>query len=86
VVKSGLDVGELVQVCWDLSGRSENREMRALNAAMEYFNLKKSTIITEDTLKEETIGENVIEFVPLWLWLLKKDRLLQTGGWDDQDD
>lgn len=79
VVKPGLDVGELVQVCWDLSGKSENREVRALNAAMEYFNLKKSTIITEDTLKEETIGENVIEFVPLWLWLLKKDRLLQTG-------
>ena len=83
VVKSGLDVGELVQVCWDLSGKSENREVRALNAAMEYFNLKKSTIITENTLKEETIGENVIEFVPLWMWLLKNDRLLQTGDWDD---
>ena len=83
VVKSGLDVGELVQVCWDLSGKSENREVRALNVAMEYFNLKKSTIITEDTLKEETIGENVIEFVPLWMWLLKNDRLVQTGDWDD---
>ena len=86
VVKSGQDVGELVQVCWDLSDKSENREVRALNAAMEYFNLKKSTIITEDTLKEETIGEYVIKFVPLWLWLLKKDRLLQTGDQDDQDD
>jgi predicted AAA+ superfamily ATPase len=79
VVKSGLDVGELVQVCWDLSSKVEEREVRGLAAAMEHFNLKKSTIITEDSLKEETIGENVIEFVPLWLWLLKKDRLLQTG-------
>ena len=86
VVKSGLDVGELVQVCWDLSGKSENREVRALNAAMEHFNLKKSTIITEDTLKEEPFGENVIEFVPLWLWLLKKDQLLRTGDWGDQND
>ena len=86
VVKSGMDVGELVQVCWDLSGKSENREVRALNAAMGHFNLKKSTIITEDTLKEEPFGENVIEFVPLWLWLLKKDRLLRTGDWGDQDD
>ena len=85
VVKSGLDVRELVQVCWDLSGESENREVRSLNAAMGHFNLKKSTIITEDTLKEETIGENVIEFVPLWLWLLKNDRLLWTGDWDDPD-
>jgi len=79
VVKSRLDVGELVQVCWDLSSKVEERAVRGLAAAMEHFNLKKSTIITEDTLKEETIGENVIEFVPLWLWLLKKDRLLQTG-------
>ncbi|MEA1907145.1 MAG: ATP-binding protein [Euryarchaeota archaeon] len=86
VVKSGLAVGALVQVCWDLSGKSETMEVRALNAAMEYFNLKKSTMITEDTLKEETIGENVIEFVPLWLWLLKNDRLLQTGDWGDQND
>ncbi len=53
--------------------------MRGLVAAMDHFNLRRSTIITEDTLKEEPIGENVIEFVPLWLWLLKKDRLLQTG-------
>lgn len=86
VVKSGLDVRELVQVCWDLSGKVEGREVRGLVAAMEYFNLKKSTIITEDALKEEIFGENVIEFVPLWLWLLKKDRVLQTGDWDDQDD
>ncbi len=34
VVKSGLDVRELVQVCWDLSGESENGEVRSLNAAM----------------------------------------------------
>ncbi len=86
VVKSGLEVGELVQVCWDLSGKSESREVRALNAAMVHFNLKKSIIITEDTLKEETIGEDVIEFIPLWLWLLQKDRLLQTGDWGDQND
>jgi len=52
VVKSGLDVGELIQVCWDLSGKAENREVKASNAAMGHFNLRKSTIITEDILKE----------------------------------
>ncbi|MEA3283116.1 MAG: ATP-binding protein, partial [Euryarchaeota archaeon] len=71
VVKSGLDVVELVQVCWDLSGKVEVREVRGLAAAMEHFNLKKSTIITEDTLKEELVGDMTIKFVPLWLWLLK---------------
>jgi predicted AAA+ superfamily ATPase len=71
VDKSGLDVGGLVQVCWDLSGKVEGREVRGLAAAMEHFNLKKSTIITEDTLKEELVRDMTIKFVPLWLWLLK---------------
>ena len=71
VVKSGLDVAELIQVCWNLSDGVEGREVRGLVAAMEYFNLGKSTIITEDTLKEELVGDIAIEFVPLWLWLLK---------------
>ncbi len=76
VVKSGLDVGKLIQVCWDLSDKVEKREVRGLVAAMEYFNLRKSTIITEDILKEEQIGEDVIEFVPLWLWMLRNDQQL----------
>ncbi|RLG22500.1 hypothetical protein DRN77_06010, partial [Methanosarcinales archaeon] len=81
VVKYGMDIKELIQVCWDMSAKTEKREIRALNAAMEYFNLRKSTIITEDTLKEEQIGVNVIEFVPLWLWLLKKDQRLRSISW-----
>ena len=80
VVKSGMDIRELIQVCWDLSGKTEEREVRGLVAAMEHFNLKKSTIITEGTMKEERVGENAVEFVPLWLWMLKEDRQLQTGG------
>jgi len=83
VVKYGMDIKELIQVCWDMSAKTEKREIRALNAAMEYFNLRKSTIITEDTLKEEQIGANVIEFVPLWLWLLKKDQRLRSRSWGD---
>jgi predicted AAA+ superfamily ATPase len=71
VVKSGLDVGELVQVCWDLSGKVEEREVRGLVAAMEHFNLRRSTIIIEDALKEELVGDMTVKFVPLWLWLLK---------------
>lgn len=81
VVKYGMDIKELIQVCWDMSAKTEKREIRALNAAMKYFNLRKSTIITEDTLKEEQIGANVIEFVPLWLWLLKKDQRLRSISW-----
>jgi len=76
VVKSGMNIKKLIQLCWDFSEEVEEREIRALTVAMEYFNLKKSTIITEDTLKDEHIREMVIEFVPLWLWLLKNDQQL----------
>lgn len=71
VVKSGMDIKELIQVCWDLSDSVEKREVRGLARAMEYFDLGTSTIITEDVLKEERVGDAVVEFVPLWLWLVR---------------
>lgn len=73
VVKSGMDIKELIQVCWDLSDGVEDREVRGLVQAMEYFNLRTSTIITGDVLKEERIGDATVEFVPLWLWLVRVD-------------
>lgn len=49
VVKSGMDVGKLIRVCRNLG---DGVWVRGLVATMRYFNLRKSTIITEDTLKE----------------------------------
>ena len=71
VVKDGLRVKELIQVCWELS-RSEtrNREIRALLKTMEEFKLREALVITEDYEAEEKIKNKQIKFFPLWKWLL----------------
>lgn len=71
IIKDGLKVRELIQVCWELSRKeTKNREIRALLKAMEEFKLKKALVITEDYEAEEKIKDKEIAFLPLWKWLL----------------
>lgn len=72
VIKKGLKVKQLIQVCWKLNrSKTKNREIRALLKAMEEFNLNKALIVTEDCEMEEKIKGKQIKFLPLWKWLLK---------------
>lgn len=75
VVKEGLKVGQVIQVCRNLSElETKERETKGLLKAMEEFGLKKGFVITEDLDKEETIKDKTIVYVPLWKWLLTQDR------------
>ncbi|MFH1592106.1 MAG: ATP-binding protein [Candidatus Woesearchaeota archaeon] len=69
VVKVGLKIKELIQVCWDLEEAKE-REVKSLVAAMKKFKLSKGLIITESSEYEELIEGKKIKFIPLWKWLL----------------
>ena len=75
LVKQGLEVKELIQVTY-ASGFDEivPREYRSLIRASELFKQAKLTIITwdyEDTRTIKWFGkEALINFVPLWKWLL----------------
>ncbi len=71
LVKDGLKVRELIQVCWDIekSGVRE-REEGGLLEAMEKFKLKKGLIITERAEEEKTVRGKKIIYMPLWKWLL----------------
>lgn len=71
VVKEGLKVKQLIQVCWELSrSETKHREIRALLKAMQEFNLNEALVITEDYEAEETMKDKQIRFLPLWKWLL----------------
>ncbi|MBU4075921.1 MAG: ATP-binding protein, partial [Euryarchaeota archaeon] len=71
LVKDGLKVTELIQVCQDLSDMgTKEREVKGLVRAMEEFNLKSGLIITEDFEDEEKIENKEIIYMPLWKWLL----------------
>jgi len=72
IVKRGMDVTELIQVCWDIEDqKTKQREINALSKAMEEIKLKQGFVITEEYENEEEINGKKIYFVPLWSWLLE---------------
>ena len=72
VVKNGVEVTELVQVCYEsISSDVEQRETKALVEASDELKVKKLTVLTWDekrTVKKDNV---TIEFRPLWEWLLE---------------
>lgn len=71
VLKDGLKVKELIQVCWDIGNmETREREIKGLIKAMKEFKLKEGLIITDDYESEETIKGKRIVYKPLWKWLL----------------
>ncbi len=72
VLKEGLHVNELIQVCWNIYDEDKkNAELKGLIEAMDEFNLKTGLMITEDSNLEENIGDKKIKYVPMWKWLLE---------------
>ncbi|MDP2587109.1 MAG: ATP-binding protein [Candidatus Komeilibacteria bacterium] len=71
VVKEGVAVKELIQVCWDLGNlKTKQRETKALLKALTAFKLNRGLIITEDYEGEEKFGNKKIRYVTLRQWLL----------------
>jgi predicted AAA+ superfamily ATPase len=71
IVKDGLDVKQLIQVCWDVGDlQTKKRELKSLVKAMAEFKLRQGFIITADYEGEERINDGTITFIPLYRWLL----------------
>ena len=71
VIKEGLKVSQLLQVCWNVRDeKTRTRDTRSLWRAMREFDLASATIVTEETTAEETEEGRTIRFVPLAQWLL----------------
>lgn len=71
VVKEGLRVKQLIQVCWDPTDEeTKKREVKGLVKAMEEFKLKEGLVLTGDFEGEEKVGGKRIVYRPLWKWLL----------------
>jgi len=76
LVKVGLKVKKLIQVCWNIVEEdTKEREVKGLMEAMNELGLKEGLIITMDHEGEETIGGKKIRYIPLWKWLLTKNKL-----------
>lgn len=74
VVKDGLKVTRLIQVCWNMQDeKTKNRETRSLAKAMKELNISTATIITEETEGEENLNGNTVRLIPLRKWLLVEE-------------
>lgn len=73
IVKKGIEVTELIQVCYEaVTSDVEQREVRALLEASDELKVEKMTVLTWDEKREIKKDGSVIQLRPLWEWLLEK--------------
>ena len=76
VVKRGVKVAQLIQVCCKPEGGTEKREIRALLKASKDTGCRNLLVITEKaekTAQMEWFGiRRKVRFIPLWKWLLER--------------
>jgi len=71
VIKQGTQVTQLIQVCYDMETMDvKQREVKALNKAMETFRIKEGLIITDKIAGEQEFDGMKIVYKPLWEWLM----------------
>ena len=78
VIKKGLKVKQLIQICYNLENReTKNREIRALLKAGDELKCKNLLVISSDKDGEENAEwfgiKAKIKFIPLWKWLLENE-------------
>ena len=72
VVKEGLKLKELIQVCYDIEDiDTRERELKSLIKASKELKSEDLLVITWDYEAEEEFKGERIKFVPLWKWLLE---------------
>ncbi len=73
VVKKGIEILELVQVCYESINQSvENREAKTLLEASDELKVDTLTVLTWNEEREVKKDGKTIQFKPLWKWLLDR--------------
>jgi len=72
VIKKGLKVNQLIQVCFNIEdAKTKEREIKSLLKASQELKCKNLLVITSDFEGEEKEKGKKIRFIPLWKWLLE---------------
>lgn len=75
VVKDGLRITQLIQVCYDVTeSRTKKKEIKPLLRAGKELSCENLVIITWDYMAEESYDKTRISYVPLWRWLTHPSR------------
>ncbi|MCX6690776.1 MAG: ATP-binding protein, partial [Methanoregula sp.] len=71
VVKTGTDVKQLIQVCYEIAHPdTKERETSAIIRASKELECDNLLVITGDYEGTEEVHNKTIQFIPLWKWLL----------------
>lgn len=89
VVKQGIKIKQLIQVCYDIKDvKTKNRELRALLKAGKELVCKNLLVLAEDYEGEEEISwfgiREKVRFMPLWKWLLEAPYHINAGNASSQ--
>ncbi|MDP2754130.1 MAG: ATP-binding protein, partial [Nitrospirota bacterium] len=83
LIREGLHVKELIQVCWSLEDEEKrSAEVKALVEAMREFDIKEGVVINEDIDDEEIVDGRKIVYMPLWKWMLEGFIKKVNSKWD----
>ena len=72
VIRSGMDITEVIQVVYSLGKENFDREISGLLEAMNKFHLKKGLLLVADSEVNETELPETVEMIPVWKWLTGK--------------
>lgn len=71
ILKDGIRIKELIQVCYDISDMEvKERELKSLVSASKELNCNDLAVISWDYEAREEFKGKKINFIPLWKWLL----------------
>jgi len=71
ILREGTKTKEIIQVVYDLKDKKTlDREVESLKACAKSLKVKKGLIITKDVEKVEEDSGLIINYIPLWKWLL----------------
>ncbi len=71
VIKEGLDIREVIQVCYHIENpETYNREIKGLLATKKQLHPERYTIISNDTKRTDIVDDIKVDIIPLWKWLL----------------
>lgn len=70
VIKKGMKISDVIQVSYALNVLPQ-RELSAIEEALQVYGLKRGVVVTDDIEKEAKAGHFNITLIPLWKYLLE---------------
>ena len=70
ILQEGRHPFEAWQVCWEITPRNEQRELKGLLEAMRQYKIPQGGILTHDQEGVRTINGMKVPLIPVWKWLL----------------